>query len=260
MRTCSVRVSGAAAVIGYTKGAICCSGSRLLPSSSWLLPMSEMLSMIPHFGLTTSQIESLLVQDHGDGVPIPRCGIISLSRVLRSVRHVLDVSYAPLLPDLTAVLLNFMPEPYAYSAVREMIDDSVRYIPVTQHEHRGACRTFADVLRMMHPSIATEMERCRALTVKGFDPIFRRFFTTLLRYADVMRIMDVYLLEGIEFLFRIGLALIVGSRSTCIEVREREPDMGAEGRDDGVQRKLYVRYLRMIFCALEGDLLVAKLP
>lgn len=164
-------------------------------------------AFMPDFGLRKEYMCSLVNQDHG-GKAIPECGIHSLTKVLCAVRHMHGIDYAPLIPDLAAILLNYMPESYAYATLREMINESSRFFAVGKIEHYSVCRAFADVLKTLYPQTAMEMEEIGALSPKGLDPIFRRFFTTLLRYEDVLRIMDLFTLEGMKVIFRFGVALV----------------------------------------------------
>lgn len=47
-----------------------------------------------------------------------------------------------------------------------------------------------------------------ALTPDGLDPIFRRLFSTILRREHVMRILDIYTIEGYKTIFRIGTMVL----------------------------------------------------
>jgi len=164
-------------------------------------------SFAPHFGLKKEYMSSLVDSNHG-GKKIPEAGVRSLTRVLCAVRHMHGIDYAPLIPDLAAIFLNFMPESYAYATLREMINESSRFFAVGKIEHYSVCRAFADVMKMLYPQTALEMEEIGALSPKGLDPIFRRFFTSLMRYEHVLRIMDLFTLEGMKVIFRFGVALI----------------------------------------------------
>lgn len=164
-------------------------------------------AFMPDFGLKKEYLSTLVDLNHG-GKKIPACGVHSLTRVLCALRHMHGIEYAPLIPDLAAVLLNFMPESYAYATLKEMLNDSSRFIAVGKIEHYSVCRAFADVIKLLYPQTASEMEEIGALSPAGLDPIFRRFFTTLLPYEHVLRIMDLFTLEGLKVIFRFGVALI----------------------------------------------------
>jgi len=168
----------------------------------------ESMATIPDFGLHSEDVTSLLETSHG-AKPIPPQGRKSLTRVLCVMRHMHSgIEYAPLVPDLAAILLNYMPEAYVYTTLREMVNDHSRFLPPSKVDHYSYCRTFAQLMKKMHPATAREMEDNGALTPRGLDPIFRRFFTTLLPYECVLRIMDIFTIEGAKVLFRFGVALV----------------------------------------------------
>ena len=141
---------------------------------------------------------------------IPESGIVSLTKVLHAARDSLGVEYCLWLPDITCLLLSFMPESYAYATIREMVhynEDSSYYLAVSRTQHLAWCKTFADLMRKCFPQTASIMEQIGALTSHGLDPIMKRFFVTLLKREHVLRIMDVYTGEGAHAIFRIGTTL-----------------------------------------------------
>ena len=60
------------------------------------------------FGLGHDAIMNILLHDHG-GSPIPDNGIQSLTKVLHAGRDSLGIEFCPLLPDITCLLLSYMP-------------------------------------------------------------------------------------------------------------------------------------------------------
>ena len=70
-------------------------------------------------GIGDDQLMNLLLHDHG-GSPIPDKGIQSLTKVLHAARDSLGLEFCPLLPDVTCLLLSFMPESYAYATIRQV--------------------------------------------------------------------------------------------------------------------------------------------
>ena len=140
-------------------------------------------ALIYDFGLGQVYLDSLTKKGIDDGTmkSIPSRGMGSLTRVLSAIQFHLDVQYCPLLPHLTTIFLSYMSESYAYASLREMISDSSRYFPLDEAEHCAWCKTFADVFRSLHPKTAKEMEQNAALSPSGLDPIFKRFFSPILR-------------------------------------------------------------------------------
>jgi hypothetical protein len=112
---------------------------------------------------------------------ISELGARSLTGVLCTVHHVLGIEYCPLIPDIAAILLTHMPESYAFATIREMIDDTSHFLPVSRKEYYSWCKTYAFFVEKTFPSAYKVMERCGALDPEsGLDPIFKRFFVTIL--------------------------------------------------------------------------------
>eukprot|EP00561_Arcocellulus_cornucervis_P011076 CAMPEP_0185809538 /NCGR_PEP_ID=MMETSP1322-20130828/6256_1 /TAXON_ID=265543 /ORGANISM="Minutocellus polymorphus, Strain RCC2270" /LENGTH=622 /DNA_ID=CAMNT_0028505811 /DNA_START=121 /DNA_END=1989 /DNA_ORIENTATION=+ len=188
---------------------------KLVLDQTFAAPEDEACATMPDFGLHQEDVEDLLRRSpHNGGKPLPQAGRRSLIRVLSVLRHMHSaIEYAPLVPDQAAVLLTHMPEAYAYVTLREMVCDHSQFLPPSKVDHYSYCRAFAQLLKRLHPETARQMEDTGALTPRGLDPIFRRFFVTLLRYDHVLRIMDIYTIEGAKVLFRFGVALIAMHKS-----------------------------------------------
>ena len=162
------------------------------------------------FGLTFG---STSYRDYlGGNGPLPDYGETSLQRVLLALHYVVGLEYAPLLPTLAIVSLSFMSESYAYTMLREMAHcSSTAYFPTSPIEHVAWCRAFMDVLQRLHPQTATCLNTCHVETggnYQGLDPIFKLFFFPILKFVHVLRIMDIYVLEGSKVIFRFGVALL----------------------------------------------------
>eukprot|EP00957_Ditylum_brightwellii_P073045 5550831-Ditylum_brightwellii.AAC.1 len=59
----------------------------------------------------------------------------------------------------------------------------------------------------LYPQTAEALHDIGVLTPNGLDPILKRFCVTLLPYKYVLRLMDLFTLEGVEVLFRFSTAL-----------------------------------------------------
>lgn len=92
--------------------------------------------------------------------------------------------------NAAAVLLTQMPESYVFASIREMINDTSNYLPVSQKEYYSWCKTYAFFVKKMFPATYKVMENCGALDPKGLDPIFKRFFTTLLKREVSCRLAE----------------------------------------------------------------------
>jgi Rab-GTPase-TBC domain len=146
------------------------------------------------------------------GGPLPDYGEKCVTRVLLALHYVVGLEYAPLLPTLAIVSLSFMSESYAYSMLREMAHNSTCYFPTSPLEHVAWCRAFMDVLQRLHPQTAICLRKCHlegsSGKYEGLDPIFKLFFFPVLKFVHVLRIMDIYVLEGSKVIFRFGVALL----------------------------------------------------
>jgi len=177
---------------------------------------------IPDFGLDPKEMEAMLVNDHlivkngikseegNEGNLSEKAvkGVRLITMFLYAARENLGIEYCPLLPDMTALLLSHMPVSYAYASIREMANTEEYYFPMSKVEHFSWCKTFGDLMRRMYPQTATIMARCGALSPEGLDPIFRRFFVTIMKRDQVLRILDIYFIEGYKAIFRLGTVIL----------------------------------------------------
>eukprot|EP00579_Thalassiosira_antarctica_P007045 CAMPEP_0201884890 /NCGR_PEP_ID=MMETSP0902-20130614/17606_1 /ASSEMBLY_ACC=CAM_ASM_000551 /TAXON_ID=420261 /ORGANISM="Thalassiosira antarctica, Strain CCMP982" /LENGTH=581 /DNA_ID=CAMNT_0048413905 /DNA_START=117 /DNA_END=1859 /DNA_ORIENTATION=- len=139
---------------------------------------------------------------------IPKKGANSLALVLCTVQQVLGIEYCPPLPDVASILLTHMPESYVFATIREMINDTSHFLPVSQKDYYSWCKTYAFFVKRMFPKAYKVMDKCGALDPQGLEPIFKRFFTTILKREDVLRFMDIFLVEGCKAIFRMAFSLV----------------------------------------------------
>eukprot|EP00980_Cylindrotheca_fusiformis_P017471 scaffold5466_cov90-Cylindrotheca_fusiformis.AAC.3 len=133
----------------------------------------------------------------------------SLWRVLFALHSVLGVvEYAPLVPTVASILLGHMSESYVFCSIREMAHCNSWYWATSKPEHVAYQRAFLDVLSKLHPSTARTMN-AEQMSDRYAAGIFTDFFRNMLPETSVVRIMDIYTLEGTKVLFRIGVALAV---------------------------------------------------
>lgn len=135
----------------------------------------------------------------------------ALERVLYALHHCVVggmADYSPLLPSLAVMLLGFMSESYVFYACREMFLHATWYFATSRAEYVATQRAFLDVLERLHPQTFTVMEEQDA-TRRFTEAIFQDFFASILPEWMVLRLMDMYSLEGSKVLFRFGVALAV---------------------------------------------------
>mmetsp|Transcript_24041 Transcript_24041/g.36665 ORF Transcript_24041/g.36665 Transcript_24041/m.36665 type:complete len:364 (-) Transcript_24041:140-1231(-) len=63
-------------------------------------------------------------------------------------------------------------------------------------------------MRRMYTKTANAMARIGALSHEDIEPIFRRFFVTILKREHVLRILDIYTIEGYKIVFRFASLLL----------------------------------------------------
>mmetsp|Transcript_31795 Transcript_31795/g.77486 ORF Transcript_31795/g.77486 Transcript_31795/m.77486 type:complete len:788 (+) Transcript_31795:160-2523(+) len=117
-----------------------------------------------------------------------------------------QVTYCPILPDLVAILVKYLPPADVFHVVSKMLEDEV--LPSTPREH-------AVFTAMTH---ALTKKYCRALVeyaeklgVKLLDSIgvwSARIFTSYLPYECVLRIMDCLIAEGRTVLHKVCVSLL----------------------------------------------------
>jgi len=156
-------------------------------------------------------------------------GVKALTLVLYTSKENLGIEYCPMLPDVAALLLSVMSESYAYATIREMKNCGNYYFPLSKVEHYSWCKSFTDILAKMYTKTAIAMSNCGVLTPDGLDPIFRRFFVTILPRDDVMKILDIYMIEGYKVIFRIGTALLCLAHAFMTPQELDHPDRFWEG-------------------------------
>jgi hypothetical protein len=158
--------------------------------------------------------ETATAQSYGQSNPatipeITENGRIAQTRVLIALDRILGLDYAPLVPTLTALLLTSMSESYAFCTIREMLHDVSWYMPTGRREYIGWCRAFRDVMRKLHQSTALYLEDRCVLDMENMTPMFQDFWVGILPVQYVLRIIDMYTLEGLKLLFRVAVVLLV---------------------------------------------------
>mmetsp|Transcript_568 Transcript_568/g.1256 ORF Transcript_568/g.1256 Transcript_568/m.1256 type:complete len:687 (-) Transcript_568:2395-4455(-) len=138
-------------------------------------------------------------------------GMDAVKNVLFALHHsVLGgiVDYAPLLPTLVQILLGFMGESYVFYACREMYHHSAWFFATSRSEHIAMRRAFSDILGRLHPHTLETMKEHDIIN-QFTTEIFQNFFITIFPEWMVLRLMDIYSLEGHKVLYRFGVALAV---------------------------------------------------
>eukprot|EP00804_Cyclotella_cryptica_P000054 CCRYP_013728-RA/>CCRYP_013728-RA protein AED:0.03 eAED:0.03 QI:680/1/1/1/1/1/4/701/584 len=176
----------------------------------------DAVAVAPDLGLTQNGLYKLIHTDYNkwnpcpsnNGAPIPESGKRSLAAVLCAVQQVLGIEYCPLLPDIACILLTHMPESVAYTTLREMIKSSSYFIPVCQKDYYSWCKSFEVFVMRMSSYHFTVLKEIGVLTPEGLEPMFKRFFTTILKRGDVLHFMDIFVVDGSKAVFRLALSFL----------------------------------------------------
>ena len=95
--------------------------------------------------------------------------------------------------------LSVMPESCAFATIREMLKDHSYFFPISRSQQKAWCKTFSYLMKKLYPSTTKALIKNGVLTqANGLDPIFQRFFIPILKKDHVLRIMDIYFIEGFK--------------------------------------------------------------
>lgn len=97
-----------------------------------------------------------------------------------------------------------------YLVVQDLLEKKQKYIDPTFEGNFITTYTFVEMVKEYMPQTHGSLSRIGALDDKYLNMIFVDFFVEILPEAQVLRIVDAYLVEGVKVLFRYGLALIKG--------------------------------------------------
>jgi len=174
-------------------------------------------AIAPDLGITPTEFEQIVYI-------IPKPGRQSLTNVLLAVNQVLGVDYCPLLPDVVCLLLQFMPESYAYCTVKEMLN-STYYLPVCQKDYYSWCKSFEVFVKGISKQHHKVLCDIGVLTPDGMKPMFQRFFTTVLKRNDALLFMDIFLVDGSKAIFRLALSFLQLVPKNKLKVRYSLPTL-----------------------------------
>lgn len=97
-----------------------------------------------------------------------------------------------------------------YLIVQDLLEKKQKYIDPTFEGNFVTTYTFVEMLKEYMPQTYGSLSRIGALDDKYLNMMFVDFFVEILPEAQVLRIVDAYLVEGVKVLYRYALALIKG--------------------------------------------------
>ncbi|KAK2820272.1 hypothetical protein Q5P01_023231 [Channa striata] len=122
-----------------------------------------------------------------------------------------DISYCPSLPAVTSVLLHFaVDEAQCFEHVSRMLacnEPGKRLIDQTFLAYESSCITFGD-LANKYCTAAHKLIVATAQDVLEVYADWQRWVLGDLPFSHVVRVLDVYLVEGFKILYRVAIALL----------------------------------------------------
>ena len=153
----------------------------------------------------------------------------AVHRILCVLSKLFPISQCPMLPDLVAILLYYLPEPFILGVISSMMKRGSHYFFIGYNERNHVCaRTTVDLISEHHKRGSRTMDSVgptKILKPETFNEMsvwLSTFFSTVFPYDSVLRVVDAYLLEGRKVLFRVATALVVHFQKIITDPIETE--------------------------------------
>eukprot|EP01105_Mastigella_eilhardi_P028972 TRINITY_DN995_c0_g2_i3.p1 TRINITY_DN995_c0_g2~~TRINITY_DN995_c0_g2_i3.p1 ORF type:complete len:713 (-),score=137.71 TRINITY_DN995_c0_g2_i3:49-1878(-) len=123
-----------------------------------------------------------------------------------------DVEYCPMIPDILLLLLTYMDEAEAYALLSTLLARSKQdhyYFNLNRAQAAQFYLTFNDLVKTKLSNVYRHMQEVGVTSMEEFaSSWFKTFFVGFLPYKTALRVMDVFMNEGIKVLYRVGLAIL----------------------------------------------------
>ncbi|XP_003961474.1 TBC1 domain family member 24 isoform X2 [Takifugu rubripes] len=166
---------------------------------------------------TKRQSSHLPLPDFVDGNPVPQyClkaeSLTSAHQIISCVAGQLpDISYCPSLPAVTSLLLHFSKdEAQCFENISRILacnEPGKRLLDQTFLSYESGCMTFGDLANKYCTS-AHKLIVATAQDVLEVYSDWQRWVLGDLPFSHMVRILDVFLVEGYKILFRVAIALL----------------------------------------------------
>ncbi|XP_034049074.1 TBC1 domain family member 24 [Thalassophryne amazonica] len=176
-----------------------------------------------------------------DGSPVPRYCL--KSEAVGSVHQIIncvagqfpDISHCPSLPAITALLLHFSSdEAQCFEHVSRILscnEPGKRLLDQTFLAYESSSMTFGD-LANKYCSAAHKLIVATAQDVMEVYSDWQRWVLGDLPFSHVVRVLDVYLVEGYKVLFRVAVALLKFYRKHKAGAQQEQQQDSAKVRLD----------------------------
>ncbi|KAF7709056.1 TBC1 domain family member 24 [Silurus meridionalis] len=170
--------------------------------------------------LKNGEMFGVTLPEFASGAPVPhyclkRESAICLGNILeRLASEFPDVSYCPLLPAVTALLLHWSSdEAQCFEAAARLLatTQQQRMLHQTFLAHRASCMTFGDLARKHCPASHAYMVSQANEKKEDVAEVYgdwQRWVFGDLPLSHAARVMDVFLVEGSKVLYRVALAVL----------------------------------------------------
>lgn len=220
--------------------------------------------------LRSGDMLAVALPEFASGAPVPRYCLkpesaSSVGSVLECLASEFpDVSYCPLLPAVTALLLHWSSdEAHCFEAMARLLATSQqqRMLHQTFLAHRASCMTFGDLARKHCP--AAHQHIVTLATEKKEDVVevygdWQRWVFGDLPFSHAARVMDVFLVEGFKVLYRVALALLKLYRKQKLDKRTSRKDSGSVRGDVRGVRGDMREFVKSIASSVSPDKLMEK--
>lgn len=179
-----------------------------------------------------------------DGNPLPQyClkaeAVASAHQIISCVAAQFpDISHCPSLPAVTALLLHFsVDEAQCFEYISRMLacnEPGKRLLDQTFLAHESGCMTFGDLANKYCTS-AHKMIVATAQDVLEVYSDWQRWVLGDLPFSHMVRVLDIYLVEGYKVLFRVALALLKFYRKHKAEGGQAAPQQDSSKVKDDIQ-------------------------
>nr|XP_043870277.1 TBC1 domain family member 24 isoform X1 [Solea senegalensis] len=152
-----------------------------------------------------------------NGIPVP--GYCLKAEAVASAHQIIncvagqfpDISHCPSLPAITSLLLHFsISEAQCFEHVSRMLscnEPGKRLLDQTFLAYESSCMTFGD-LASKYCTAAHKLIVATAQDVSDVYSDWQRWVLGDLPFSHVVRVFDVYLVEGYKVLYRVAIALL----------------------------------------------------
>ncbi|XP_065649652.1 GTPase-activating protein skywalker isoform X3 [Hydra vulgaris] len=138
-------------------------------------------------------------------------GCYSLCKILYVITNLNpNIVYCPMLEPIATVMLHFMNEEDTFACLTGILSKNV--LDETKSENTATDCTMQDLLKLMDKKIFNRLESFLSPCIKGTKlvmfPSLKKMLFDRLSFANLVRVVDCFLIEGPKIFYRMGLYLL----------------------------------------------------